>query len=234
MKKKMMGILICMLFILNVFSTITNAKTYFDEEENCNVETSLLNFSNNPPYVPSNPDPTNNSIDVNVTVNISWTGGDPDPEDQVTYNVFFGREETPPNVAITWESETYDPGRLDYNTQYYWRIDAYDDNYGVTEGPLWTFHTSDDQPPYQPSNPNPENNSINVNVTTDLSWTGGDPDGDPVEYDVYFGTDSNPPNVASNYSTTTYHLSRLDYNTKYYWKIDAWDEYGYSTTGPIS
>ena len=32
------------------------------------------------------------------------------------------------------------------------------------------------QPPYQPSNPSPENNSIEVDINADLYWTGGDPD----------------------------------------------------------
>lgn len=40
-------------------------------------------------------------------------------------------------------------------------------------------------PPYTPSNPNPSNGSINVSLMSSMRWTGGDPDGDPVIYDVY-------------------------------------------------
>jgi len=235
MKRKILGMLTCMLFIISVFPTSGNSNIFFLQEKDSNEKTSLslLNFLNDPPYVPSNPDPINNSIDINLTINISWTGDDPDPGDKVTYNVFFGKQENPPNVANTWEDETYNPGKLEYNTQYYWRIDAYDGNHGVTEGPIWTFYTTDNQPPYQPNYPDPENNSIDVNTNINISWTGGDPDGDPVEYDIYFGTDPNPPNVATNYTNTTYYPNRLDYNTQYYWRIDAWDDYGYSTTGYI-
>ena len=47
--------------------------------------------------------------------------------------------------------------------------------------------------PYEPSNPNPANNSVDVDLDADLTWVGGDPDGDFVTYEVYFGTDSPPP-----------------------------------------
>ena len=40
-------------------------------------------------------------------------------------------------------------------------------------------------PPYTPSIPNPSNGSINVTLMSSIRWTGGDPDGNPVIYDVY-------------------------------------------------
>ena len=52
-------------------------------------------------------------------------------------------------------------------------------------------------------------------------------------YDVYFGTVSPPPKVVSNQSETTYDPGTMDYGTKYYWQIVAWDSYGLSTEGPI-
>ena len=69
-------------------------------------------------------------------------------------------------------------------------------------------------------------NSINVSVTTDLSWTGGDPNSDDVVYDVYFGTSSPSLKSSSNQSAKTYNLGEFDYETEYYWKIIAWDAYG--------
>jgi hypothetical protein len=87
-------------------------------------------------------------------------------------------------------------------------------------------------PPYEPSNPIPANGSINILVSTTLSWTGGDPDGDPVKYDVYFGTVSPPPLVVSNQSATSYTPSTMNYLTMYYWRIIAWDNQSASTAGP--
>ena len=56
---------------------------------------------------------------------------------------------------------------------------------------------------------------------------------DTITYDVYFGTTSPPPKVASNQSETTYDPGTLEYNTTYYWQIIAWNEQGESAEGPI-
>ncbi|HEC81609.1 MAG TPA: carboxypeptidase regulatory-like domain-containing protein [Thermoplasmatales archaeon] len=82
-------------------------------------------------------------------------------------------------------------------------------------------------PPYQPSNPNPPHNSVNVPLNVTLSWTGDDPDAnDTVTYDVYFDTTDPPSKKVSNQSETTYSPVNLTYNTTYYWYIVAWDSHG--------
>lgn len=93
----------------------------------------------------------------------------------------------------------------------------------------------ENQPPYSPNNPNPDDGEIDVYINKDVvSWTGGDPDDDNVLYDVYFGNCSPPPKVESNQSDTTYDLiGLLEFETTYYWKIIAWDEFNCSTEGAI-
>jgi len=86
--------------------------------------------------------------------------------------------------------------------------------------------------PYEPGNPSPGDDATGVLVDTTLSWSGGDPNGDDVTYDVYCGTSSTPPKVISNQSDTTY-TPTLDHSRKYYWKIVAWDEHGASHAGPV-
>jgi hypothetical protein len=88
-------------------------------------------------------------------------------------------------------------------------------------------------PPNVPSNPNPANNKTDVSITTTLSWTCSDPDGDSLTYDVYFGTSPTPPLVKSNHTSTTYNPGTLNYGTKYYWKIVAKDSKGGITEGPV-
>jgi len=89
------------------------------------------------------------------------------------------------------------------------------------------------KPPHMPSNPYPANGSTSVNVNVDLSWTGGDPDGDPVTYDVYLGTSSTPPKVANNQTATSYDPGTLDIDKTYYWQIIAWDDQSAFTEGPV-
>lgn len=87
-------------------------------------------------------------------------------------------------------------------------------------------------PPNVPSNPSPQNNAINQNYSLTLSWTGGDPDGDTVVYDIYLSKNPNPGLYISNRTTTNYIVGSLQSYTKYYWKIVAKD--GENTvSGPI-
>jgi len=98
---------------------------------------------------------------------------------------------------------------------------------------VWSFTTKTNNPPNIPFNPHPSNGETNVATTTDLTWSGGDPDGDDVAYDVYFGIDNNPDKVAANQTATTYDPGTMNTNTTYYWKIVAWDEHGEKATGPF-
>ena len=184
------------------------------------------------PNTPSNPKPQNGSTDVSVTTNLSWTGGDPD-NDTVTYDVFFGTISPPTLVSNNQSTILYDPvGSMNYSTLYYWRIVAWDNQSFSTVGPQWEFITESkpNNPPNTPSNPSPTNGATNVLLTATLSWAGGDPDGDLVTYDVYFGTSSSPPQLVSNQSEITYDPGTMQILTTYYWKIIAWDNHGANTT----
>ena len=102
--------------------------------------------------------------------------------------------------------------------------------------PYWTSFGNEEEynnPPNIPDDPFPENQSMGVDINVDLSWTGGDPDGDIVTYDVYFGNITPPPIVVNNQSSTTYDPGTLDYDKLYYWQIISWDEHGKYTKGPI-
>lgn len=92
---------------------------------------------------------------------------------------------------------------------------------------------NDNHPPYQPTDPYPENGSTSVDINVDLSWSGGDPDGDPVTYDIYFGTIIPPPIVESNQSNTTYDPGTLNFNTSYHWQIIAWDNHSAFNASPV-
>ncbi len=97
-----------------------------------------------------------------------------------------------------------------------------------------SYKSFQNNPPYEPSNPDPQNGVIDISIGTNLNWTGGDPDGDLVTYDVYFGITSPPPKVSDNQSNTTYDPpGDLQYKITYFWQIIAWDEFEAFTTGPI-
>jgi len=189
-------------------------------------------LQHDPPYVPSNPNPENGETNVSIYATLSWTGGDPEG-DNVTYDVYFSSTSPPQMVSNNQSNDSYDPGTLEFNTTYYWQIVAWDEYGASSTGPIWNFSTRDNNPPDTPRYPHPPNGATDISIDTLLSWTGGDPDGDDVYYDVYFGESSPPPKVVSKQTSTTYNPGPLEFGTKYYWQIVAWDEYEYSTIGPV-
>lgn len=88
--------------------------------------------------------------------------------------------------------------------------------------------------PNTPSIPLPGDDTTGTSIYTTLNWTGGDPDGNTVTYDIYFGTSETLTDpVATDQSASTYDPGTLNYSTHYYWKIVVTDEHGLSTEGPL-
>ena len=194
---------------------------------------SFTTYTNDPPYEPSNPNPPNGATQVDLEADISWTGGDPNG-DSVTYDIYFGTVTPPPLIEWDYEDTTWDPGTLTLDTDYFWKILSEDEHGSTNEGPIWTFKTGENDPPYEPSNPNPPDGASDIELDITLSWTGGDPNsGDPVRYDLYLGINSPPAIWKRDITETLYYIEDLDPGTLYYWKIVAKDSYGAETEGPV-
>ena len=206
----------------------------FDEDEDyVDDVTGYRVGDNDPPNTPNNPDPEDEDTDIDTDVILGWKCSDPD-FDVLSYDIYFGESTNPPIVASDIVGRSYNPGSLDLETTYYWKIVAKDSMGGTKTGPVWEFTTRGNDPPANPSDPDPYNGESDVYITTDVSWTCSDPDGDDITYDVYFGTSSPPPMVVSNQTELSYDPpGLLDFNTEYYWQIVAWDEYKYSAVGSI-
>ncbi len=194
--------------------------------------------TNTPPNTPSNPSPADWAGNQPTSLTLSWTGGDPDAGDTVTYDVYLYRsQDSPPgSPTYTVTSPSVGASGLDYDQDYNWHVVARDNHAASTTGPTWHFTTTPqpppNNPPYTPSNPSPASGSTNQPTSLTLSWSGGDPDGDTVTYKVYFGTSSDPP-YDTTVSSTSISRSGLSYGTSYYWKIVSVDEHNAETTGPI-
>jgi hypothetical protein len=90
-------------------------------------------------------------------------------------------------------------------------------------------------PPDKPSSPSPADNAKNRSVDVDLAWTGGDPDGDSVIYDVYLDAfNSSPETLASEgQSPASLDPGTLRCDADYYWKIAARDVHWAATHGDV-
>jgi VCBS repeat-containing protein len=205
-----------------------------DGTDNSNTATVYITITpvNDPPNEPSNPNPADGETGVSVDVVLSWTGGDPDGDD-VIYDIYFGDYSPPPIVVENQTTTNYNPGTLELYTIYYWQIVAWDENEVPRVGPIWSFTSRTNDPPEIPSNPIPNNSSKNIDINTDLKWTGGDPNEDSVTYTIFFGKTSPPPLVTENQTSTIYDPGPMNYTTKYYWQIVSYDRFEAKTDGPI-
>ncbi len=87
-------------------------------------------------------------------------------------------------------------------------------------------------PPVAPYSPFPTDNQADVALDATIQWSSGDLDGDALTYNVFFGTVSNPPKVATGVAGTSYAPPHLLEKTVYYWKIVASDGKA-SVAGPL-
>lgn len=106
---------------------------------------------------------------------------------------------------------------------------------GTIYGNLQNFYTKKQSniAPNDPTTPTPLNNGTRISTGVTLKWTCDDPDGDALLFDVYFGTNNNPPLIATNLSDPSIRRDGLSMKTTYYWKVIAKDSKGGITNGQI-
>jgi len=89
-----------------------------------------------PPGQATNPSPADSATDVGVSTDLSWTAG----TNSTSSDVYFGTS-SPGTFQGNQTSTTFDPGTMDYDTTYYWRIDEINAG-GTTTGNVWSFTTA--------------------------------------------------------------------------------------------
>ena len=205
------------------------------------ISACVLKVTNKPPTAPHTPSPADKATEISVTPTLSWSASDPDG-DTLTYDLFFGTSEShlDPEAGDLTENEYTFTEKLEYNTTYYWKVKAKDGKGGEKEGPVWSFTTQTSEqppntPPTAPHNPSPADKATGISVTPTLSWEAEDPDGDPLTYDLFFGTSESQLTLkAGDLTENKYTFTeKLEYNTTYYWKVKAKDGKGGEKEGPV-
>lgn len=87
--------------------------------------------------------------------------------------------------------------------------------------------------PGAPSNPNPEDNAVDVIIEGDLTWDFG---ADTETYDLWFGLTGAMTEVVTGANAGTagsYSYSNLDYETLYEWQVIAHNSTDETTNGPV-
>jgi hypothetical protein len=88
-----------------------------------------------------NPGPANGALDVTQTPTLTWT-----PGFGASHEVYFGTDEASLELKGSGNlgSESFEPGQLEWNTKYYWRVNEANNANADSPwtGPLWSFTTA--------------------------------------------------------------------------------------------
>lgn len=191
--------------------------------------------SNFSPYQPANPFPEDLAIDQLPTLRFTWTGGDPDLADIITYSFLIGEDSSALAVATQTRSTFYDVENLELGKTFFWQIIAADNRGKETKGPIWRFSTYA-VPNRAPDNPvlaYPASGSTGLAIDVQLRWQATDPDNDTLTFDVFLGKSFPLAKVGSDlvapvYSPTPF----LDYDSQYFLQVVVRDSRG--LTNPAS
>jgi hypothetical protein len=101
------------------------------------------------PGAVGSPVPANGAKDVKLMTILSWTAAD----NAASHEVYLGKDKDAVRNADknspeykgskSLGDESYDPGKLSWYADYYWRIDEVDSLGNTQKGPLWSFMTAD-------------------------------------------------------------------------------------------
>lgn len=104
-------------------------------------------------YLPSNlenPYPADNDVNILTDLTLTWWGGDPNPEDNVSYELYFGNKSD--NLSLisilgpfpsSQKLISYDLESLKLESNYFWQVIAIDSDNSKRIGPIWHFSTID-------------------------------------------------------------------------------------------
>ena len=210
--------------------TITIEKNLWAYEIDIHVNTGQPS-SNNVPLAPINPNPINNSKNINLNPLLSVFVEDPDGDSMdVTFrnasdNSIISVDTNVNNgtyASIIWND-------LKYNTTYNWYASADDKKGGVNTSDIFTFKTKKkgiNNPPFKPINPTPENNSKNMLLHPELNIYVEDPDKDSLRVEFYNASDNSIINTLYNIESSTIAKitwNDLSYKKTYYWYVKVND-----------
>ena len=171
------------------------------------------------------PEPAHNSACNDIEPALNWVPG----MCADAHLVYFG-EANPPEFAAKTTDPSYNPGTLQYATQYFWRVDEITET-DTIQGELWYFHTStEDARPLAAHSPDPPDQSDYTTNIIRLDWDYQVCDVD--SFLVYYGTSPEDLEFETRLKYPPYFRPNDEDDSLYYWRVDAKNASGV-TEGPV-
>ncbi|MHC4300134.1 MAG: DNRLRE domain-containing protein, partial [Planctomycetota bacterium] len=191
-----------------------------DADPNSPWKGSVWSFSISPETA-YNPDPADGAEFVDPNQVFTWSPG----YGAKLHTVYMGTSFDEVNDAAGGApvgSASYNPGTLESEKVYYWRVDEFD-AISTYKGDIWSFTT-----PGAVGNSQPANGTADVSMVATLSWTPADT---AASSDLYFGADADAVYNATTASpeymgnkalgSETYDPGKLALDSTYHWRVDA-------------
>jgi hypothetical protein len=172
------------------------------------------------PSTAYDPNPADGAGSVALNATLKWTGG----YGSKLHTVYFGDKFDDVNNASTGVmsgSTTYNPGALQRQKVYYWRVDEFD-GAATHRGQVWSFATLG-----AVGNPYPSNGASSAEMNAILTWA---PSDNAASHQLYFGTDKEAVRKADTSSpeykgvrargAESYDPGVLAWDGTYYWRVD--------------
>ena len=184
------------------------------------------------PYTAYHPDPADGAGIADTSVTLSWAAG----YGAKMHTIYIGDDfDTVANATggAAVSKTSYDPGPLESEKVYYWRVDE-SDGLNTYKGDVWAFTT-----PGAVGSPQPANGAADVAMATVLSWT---PAANAASHQIYLGLDKDAVRSADT-ASPEYKGARtlgeenidsglLEAHATYYWRVDAVSN-GTPLKGPV-
>lgn len=183
---------------------------------------------NTPPSVPVLIFPESDQLCLDSDLNLQWAEAVDAENDAVTYRIQISTNRSFTSVVedLTLQETGIDV-ILNKGQDYYWRVSATDSK-NETSGfsASRAFYVEGDAAtnyvPFRPALIAPEEGAQRNPSGILLEWETADLDGDALIYDLYLGTDSDPPLFESGYTESSMMVD-LESNRTYFWRVEASD-----------
>lgn len=180
-----------------------------------------FNF-NQIPIVPVLLSPPNNSINTLLTLQLDWNN----LINAESYNVQLSEDSTFSSLLINQNVSTSEytvpSSVLNYNTKYFWRVNAVNNNGTGDWSSVWNFRTVTLLPP-PPALLSPQNGEVGVTLTPNLIWNSS-PSADSYNFQLAADSNFSSPLINQiNIISTQFQVPPilLSYNTKYFWRVSS-------------